>query len=356
LEHEADHVADQVMRTPAPDLPIASTSQLSHECADCETEEGTQTLQAKRAATPEPAAEDAPGVVHEVLRSPGQPLDATTRAYFEPRFGHELSAVRVHSGAAAEQSARAVNAHAYTVGRNIVFGAGRLAPGTQEGRLLLAHELTHVVQQSGASRSTVQRQADPKQQQADLYVAPNSGGPAWADSTVQFAIKFVDNGGSPVAKGEKGMEIRTSGDQLAWLRSFQAPFFRTPPPEEEKIVSARLWNDATFDYSVTAGIRFNSTLQGDRPRQFFSNALKFEMPRRGTIRLRSKLEEKQHWVWMTPSPTAGRLALGRFQALYPTLGINDAMRTDVVIGRDSGRVLFAFFYFTGAMKLESGSS
>jgi len=66
------------------------------------------------------------------------------------RFGHDFSQVRVHTGTAAEQSARDVNAHAYTVGHNIVFGSGRFAPGTHDGRRLLAHELTHVVQQSGS--------------------------------------------------------------------------------------------------------------------------------------------------------------------------------------------------------------
>jgi hypothetical protein len=92
----------------------------------------------------------APPIVHEVLNSPGRPLDAATRAFFEPRFGHDFSQVRVHAGEQAEQSARAVNAHAFTVGPNIVFGAGKFSPATQEGRRLLAHELTHVVQQSGA--------------------------------------------------------------------------------------------------------------------------------------------------------------------------------------------------------------
>jgi hypothetical protein len=100
--------------------------------------------------------------VHEVLRSPGQPLDEATRTYFEPRFGHDFSGVRVHTGAAAEQSAREVNANAYTVGHNMVFGVGRFAPGTQDGRHLIAHELTHVVQQSrvdgnGSHRSNQRR-------------------------------------------------------------------------------------------------------------------------------------------------------------------------------------------------------
>ena len=89
----------------------------------------------------------APPIVDEVLRSPGQPLNTATRAFMEPRFGYDFSQVRVHFGAAAEQSAREVNADAYTVGSNIVFGAGQFAPRTHEGRRLLAHELTHVVQQ-----------------------------------------------------------------------------------------------------------------------------------------------------------------------------------------------------------------
>ena len=92
----------------------------------------------------------APASVDQALASPGRPLEPALRQDMEQRFGHDFSRVRVHSGAAAEQSARDVNAHAYTVGHNIVFGAGRFAPGTHEGRRLIAHELTHVVQQSGA--------------------------------------------------------------------------------------------------------------------------------------------------------------------------------------------------------------
>jgi len=84
--------------------------------------------------------------VDEALRSPGQPLDAATRASMEPGFGHDFSQVRVHTGARSAQSADAINALAYTVGPEIVFAAGRYAPGTPEGRQLLAHELAHTVQ------------------------------------------------------------------------------------------------------------------------------------------------------------------------------------------------------------------
>ncbi|HEY7544944.1 MAG TPA: DUF4157 domain-containing protein, partial [Blastocatellia bacterium] len=92
-----------------------------------------------------------PPVVSEVLASPGQPLDTAARAFMEPRFGQDFSQVRVHTGAKADESARSVSALAYTVGRDIVFAEGRYAPATHEGRRLLAHELTHTIQQGGAS-------------------------------------------------------------------------------------------------------------------------------------------------------------------------------------------------------------
>lgn len=89
----------------------------------------------------------------EVLRSPGQPLDLGTRTFFESRFGDDFSTVRVHTNALAAQSARAVSAQAYTVERHIVFGPGAYQPGTHAGMRLLAHELTHVEQQSNRKRS-----------------------------------------------------------------------------------------------------------------------------------------------------------------------------------------------------------
>jgi len=101
------------------------------------------------------APHEAPPIVHEVLRSPGQMLDAETRAFFESRFSRDFSGVRIHSDSRAAQSARAVNAHAYTVGSDIAFAPGKFTPRTREGRSLLAHELTHVVQQPNLSAEAV---------------------------------------------------------------------------------------------------------------------------------------------------------------------------------------------------------
>jgi hypothetical protein len=96
----------------------------------------------------EPVA--APPLVDDVLAQSGQPLDGTTRHFFEERFGSDFSGVRVHTGLEAAESARAIDAQAYTARDHIVFGDLGLSPGSERARLLLAHELTHVVQQGGA--------------------------------------------------------------------------------------------------------------------------------------------------------------------------------------------------------------
>jgi hypothetical protein len=143
-EREADRVADEVLRVPEARL---------QRQADEEDKEKEEFLQTKplvqRRATDGEGANEAPPIVHEVLRSPGQPLDSSTRAFFEPRFGYDFSQVRVHTDARAAESVRAVNALAYAVGHDIVLAPRQYARETAAGRHLLAHELAHVVQQAG---------------------------------------------------------------------------------------------------------------------------------------------------------------------------------------------------------------
>jgi len=86
--------------------------------------------------------------VDSVLRASGRPLDPSTRREMESRIGYDFSSVRLHTDSRAADSAQSLSAHAYTVGSNVVFAPGRYAPQTGEGRRLLAHELTHVVQQT----------------------------------------------------------------------------------------------------------------------------------------------------------------------------------------------------------------
>lgn len=157
LEREADRVADQVMGMADPALAVsAAPPQVSRKCAACEEEEQT-TLQAKRPGSIEATADEASAIVHEVLQAPGQPLNAESRGFFEPRFRRDFSGVRIHSDARAAESARVVGARAYTVGHNIVFGAQSYSPSTNVGQALLAHELTHVVQQGQADPGTPAR-------------------------------------------------------------------------------------------------------------------------------------------------------------------------------------------------------
>jgi hypothetical protein len=134
-EQEAELVAEKVMR-------MATTPVVPH----IPREEQKLVQRKTRGDAGVPTA--AP-IVSEVLRSPGHPLDGDTRAFMEPRFGYDFSRVRVHSDSAAGQSARDVSANAYTIGHHIVFDSDRFAPATHDGRRLIAHELTHVVQQSG---------------------------------------------------------------------------------------------------------------------------------------------------------------------------------------------------------------
>ena len=173
-EQEADRVAEQVMRMPAPgaaatpavsggDAGVQRKCVCGGNCDDCKKkkEEGKEhkPLQMKPAEPASLGGMEAPPIVHDVLLASGQPLDTATRAFMEPRFGHDFSKVRVHTNAKAAESAGAVQAKAYTVGQDVVFGAGAFAPGTQEGQRLLGHELTHVVQQ-GSGRGRVQRESD----------------------------------------------------------------------------------------------------------------------------------------------------------------------------------------------------
>jgi hypothetical protein len=155
-EQEADRVAEEVMRMPEPRL--QRTCACSGGCPKCQTEkqaQGHQRLHTKHLGAGDLEQTAVPPIVRDVLRSPGQPLDPEVCAFMEPRFWHDFSSVRVHSGVTAEQSARELEASAYTVGPDIVFARGQYAPHSVEGRKLIAHELTHVVQQTNVVSPTV---------------------------------------------------------------------------------------------------------------------------------------------------------------------------------------------------------
>src|SRR5262249_40412554 len=140
-------------------------------CPTCQTDTREQErLQVMRVQAGDAAQTAAPAIVHDALSSPGQPLDPATRAFMEPRFGHDFSKVRVHTDERGGESARAVGALAYTVGNDIVFDTGRFTPESRAGRSLLAHELTHVLQQTPGATS-LQRQPTKRDPDAERAAA-----------------------------------------------------------------------------------------------------------------------------------------------------------------------------------------
>jgi hypothetical protein len=155
FERAADHAAQTVVHQSRPSgKPLASVPTINGNSA------------AESHATPAPPA------VNEVLESPGQRLDDGTRSFMEPRFAFDFSKVRVHTDGRAADSARTVGAVAYTIGRDMVFGAGQYAPQTGRGQRLIAHELAHVVQQGG-SASLLQCKVDLDDFDVDKFSIPD---------------------------------------------------------------------------------------------------------------------------------------------------------------------------------------
>ena len=151
FEEEADRVADTVMRMPARAATaggaVGRPPFIQRQCSACEDE-----VQRKAVSGPEPPG---PGFRHP--SSGGRPLPESERRFFEPRFGQDLSAVRIHTGDQAALAARSVNARAYAMGRDVVFGAGEYRPGAEDGKRLLAHELAHTLQQAGPGPPAIRR-------------------------------------------------------------------------------------------------------------------------------------------------------------------------------------------------------
>ena len=159
-EQEADRVADQVMRMPAPvqsssmnNAPISNINKIQRKCVGCAKED--ELLQKKSSGiTPEMTP-----AIHsniQAMQSGGQALSKSDKNFFEPRFNTDFSQVRLHTNQQANNTAHSINAKAFTLGHHIAFDTGQYRPQTVEGKKLLAHELTHVIQQG--STQTIQRE------------------------------------------------------------------------------------------------------------------------------------------------------------------------------------------------------
>jgi hypothetical protein len=192
-EHEADRVADRVLRMPAPSGPA---------------------LPQTRAASTGASTVASP-IVREALNSTGQPLDASTRAYMEPRFGRDFSHVRIHADANSARMADVINAEAFTVGHDIYFGSGKSQRQSPDSDRLLAHELAHVIQQS------------------DM------------EPTVQPKLKITGDGmnvARAVALLNSGLQqYRVSIDKTGELAIYKA-YVELPPNKQQQALADRLTN------------------------------------------------------------------------------------------------------------------
>jgi len=186
-EEEADKVADQVMRMIEPSYSVimsqaAATDgeSVDRKCAACEmkNKEDDKKLQISRKPSTTytsnvEAKNETANEINDIRFAGGSSIDSNTREFMESGFGdYDFSNVRIHTDERAAQSANSFNALAYTVGNDIVFGEGRYAPNTVEGKRLLAHELTHIIQQSfvnGSSKGTANRKLSSKQIMAVEY-------------------------------------------------------------------------------------------------------------------------------------------------------------------------------------------
>jgi pyrrolidone-carboxylate peptidase len=159
LEREADEMAGKVMRMPENNF-------IQRKCAHCEEEEKEEKVQRKpsspfiqaKASAQTPSVSDAVAQGIESTRGNGSSLDSGTRSFMESRFGADFSGVRVHNDSTAVNLSSQLNAQAFTVGGDIYFNSGKYAPGTGEGRQLIAHELTHTIQQGASGMQSIQRQ------------------------------------------------------------------------------------------------------------------------------------------------------------------------------------------------------
>jgi len=187
-EREADAMAEHVMssraQTSQPFFRPAENS-VQRKCQQCEEEDSH--VHRKENSTAEVQGDNNLDNYVSTLSSSGQSLPQHSRSFFEPRFGHDFSNVRVHTDSAAAKSAQSINALAYTTGNNIVFNSGQYSPDSESGKRLMAHELTHVVQQVGSEN--LQRKPGPNVFRTVSHFTqcpPNANGSP-ADSTDEQA-------------------------------------------------------------------------------------------------------------------------------------------------------------------------
>lgn len=219
-EQEADRLAEQAVRMPEPQP--RHVCSCGGTCPLCRAEQQRAArgiVQRMRTGLGDARTTAVPPIVDQALRSPARALDPQASSFFGPRFGHDFAGVRVHDDATAADSARALNARAYTVGRDVVFARGQYEPATTSGRLLLAHELVHVVQQSGAAAPRVQAKV--------------------VDDDEHLPCR--------TAKGKSAADVGAAEEEAARMADAAIPLLRARPLAEK--TRSLLWKKFRLDYN-----------------------------------------------------------------------------------------------------------
>ncbi|BDA71106.1 hypothetical protein CAL7716_052720 [Calothrix sp. PCC 7716] len=196
----------------------------------------------RRAASQDEISE-VPPIVHEVLHSPGQPLDKETRGFMESRFRHDFSQVRVHTDSKASNSALAVKALAYTVGQHITFLEGRYTPTTTVGKRLLAHELAHVVQQSRGGVQPSLSAVSAHERSADLA----------ASAVMAGQTSVAVQGATGIGLARQAM----TADELLQFMLSQRGFASSSPgaPSSQELAPGRVGRDMGQGYQTFAAVQ-----------------------------------------------------------------------------------------------------
>ena len=260
-EKEADHVADQVLRMQNSEVPTLSAKPqiVQRKCGDCANgnntcqecsneEEQDLTIQPKEKLGHTFNAEPGLSINLNSIKHQGTPLSRSERNFFEPRFGADFSGVRIHSGRNASSLAENVNARAFTFGNNIAFGPGEFAPNNSKGRKLLAHELTHVVQQGRAHHPRIQRQVHPTCSVKTPENCATYG--QWISGFSRLAT-FRSEDGIPRSQGGSPQRFRVIGDRAASRSPNASTADRAPTP-----VSKR-FGDQFVDHPTDNWVRQN---------------------------------------------------------------------------------------------------
>jgi Domain of unknown function (DUF4157) len=238
-EREAVHAAEQAMQMSEPRL------QRAYACGDMYSHcqgQAAQPIQREGGA----GETVAPSIANEVLRLPSQPLDIETRAAMETRFGRDFSHVKIHSDTRSAESARAINALAYTLGRHIVFGRGQYAPETRVGQRLIAHELTHVVQQNNSQR-VLQRQEEPSPK------STHAGGKATFEILEGDLARVIDSWLEGSRQGVGQFVDGVLAKQIDQVESGSVKEFLTV------MIGGTVWSAAAF---ATGGLAFGVSMAG----------------------------------------------------------------------------------------------